>query len=355
MKRALYVGAHFPDRHASEAGHKTAYHYLHELSKSFKVDVALLTRSVSQEHIDGIVINQLHILESSKFSRLLMIFLGLFLLIPPRFATRLNFSTAWKMWLLSRNDYDAVFLDFSQVFPYIYLFRNVKNKTLSLHDLQSQVVSRKSIVERLLFYRMTKFYESRLLAKADVIYFQAPSDSDVLVHSYSIPKERLRLTAPALSDFVTHFERDKSDIQKHTILFWGAMGRVENSRAAIRFIDQTFGKILNRFPSAVLYVVGSNPPVSLRQRATPSVIITGFVEDPTEYFKLASLGIAPLEEGAGIKVKVLEMLECGLDVVTTDVGAEGIQSSPLLHLADIDDFAEAIERLWSQEASFENE
>lgn len=348
MKKALYVCAHFPDERAPEAGHKTAYWHLKKLSQSYSVDVALITRSLSSGTISGINVDTLHIFHVGALCRLLMAFFSLFLLIPPRFATRLSFPALIKMRSLARGEYDLVFFEFSQVFPYVCLFHRVANKVLSLHDLQAQVVSRKSLLERLTFYRMTLGFERRLLEKADSIHYQAPSDSEMLTRMYGMQRAKLHFTPPALSGFVNNFKRDQLSIRPYSILFWGAMGRVENSRAITRFIDKSFCSILQRFPSAVLYVVGSNPPMSLSQKASQSIVVTGFVDDPTEYFKIASVGIAPLEEGAGIKVKVLEMLECGLDVVTTPIGSEGIDHSSRLHIVNVGEFAEAIGALWEK-------
>jgi glycosyltransferase involved in cell wall biosynthesis len=50
----------------------------------------------------------------------------------------------------------------------------------------------------------------------------------------------------------------------------------------------------------------------------------GFVEDLTGLYRECRLFVAPLTEGGGIKIKVLEAMACGIPVVTTPIGAEGI-------------------------------
>jgi glycosyltransferase involved in cell wall biosynthesis len=50
----------------------------------------------------------------------------------------------------------------------------------------------------------------------------------------------------------------------------------------------------------------------------------GFVADLTPLFRESHLFVAPLPEGGGIKIKILEAMARGIPVVTTPVGAEGI-------------------------------
>ena len=60
------------------------------------------------------------------------------------------------------------------------------------------------------------------------------------------------------------------------------------------------------------------------------------------YYKKCHIVIAPLRQGAGIKIKVLEALTCGIDVVATGVGGEGI-THPQLHIVNNEiDFANKI-------------
>ena len=65
----------------------------------------------------------------------------------------------------------------------------------------------------------------------------------------------------------------------------------------------------------------------------------GFVEDLTPRFRECRLFLAPLPEGGGIKIKILEAMARGVPIVTTPVGAEGIASEAdsALYLSECDD------------------
>jgi len=62
----------------------------------------------------------------------------------------------------------------------------------------------------------------------------------------------------------------------------------------------------------------------VRCENTDGIIYDGFVNDIDTYISTASLFIAPIYIGAGLKMKITHALACGTPVLTTPVGAEGI-------------------------------
>ncbi len=72
--------------------------------------------------------------------------------------------------------------------------------------------------------------------------------------------------------------------------------------------------------------------------------ITGFVEDVDLYLRRAQLAVFPLQEGAGIKIKVLRAMAAGTPVITGDIGAEGIDEEyrVLIHAESDEDYIDAI-------------
>jgi glycosyltransferase involved in cell wall biosynthesis len=74
-------------------------------------------------------------------------------------------------------------------------------------------------------------------------------------------------------------------------------------------------------------VAGACPPPDITSNAADGLDVTGFLDDPAPCFCRAHLAILPLSSGAGVKVKVLECLASGLPVLTTAIGAEGIEAT----------------------------
>jgi len=108
------------------------------------------------------------------------------------------------------------------------------------------------------------------------------------------------------------------------------MNRRENEDAVIYFATEVLPGVAKVFPQVRFYVVGTNPSKRVRGLGSkdPRIVVTGYVERPSTYFRRAALAVAPLRLGGGIKVKVLECLAHGLPMVLSPVAAEGIGGAP---------------------------
>ena len=95
-------------------------------------------------------------------------------------------------------------------------------------------------------------------------------------------------------------------------------------------------------PDAILTVIGKNPPAGL---TGPGIEATGYVVDPMPYLAETSAFIVPLHAGGGMRVKILDAWSWGLPIVSTTIGAEGIDIQPgsdILIADTVDDFSQAV-------------
>ena len=356
--KALFIVAHSPSPDAPQAGHKTAFHFLSELSVTHDVEVVLLCKSEDLRAGDvplarlKQLASSIVVVPISPLARASGWLLGLSRGLAPRFCTRLSPAAMRHMrQLLATTSYDLVWAEFSQSAWVLTLLGPTLRVTLSLHDVQTHLVLAKSAFERLLTMGFTAQSERALLERANRIRVQSINDKWLLRSLFRIPGEKIEVVEPALSTFLSKVRRSSSVIEPHSLLFWGAMARRENSDAALGFLRDHFPILKQKYPDAKIYVVGSNPPKELLAMAGDAVVVTGFVEDPTPYFERAGLGIAPLSQGAGIKVKVLEMLRAGLPVISSVIGAEGIPIDAGLTVSSIDAFSQVIDKIWAAKGS----
>jgi polysaccharide biosynthesis protein PslH len=130
-----------------------------------------------------------------------------------------------------------------------------------------------------------------------------------------------------------------------TLLFSGTMNHPPNVEGILWFARE----ILPRIPGARLLVVGRDPTEAVRRlTADPRIEVTGDVPDIAAYFAHATAVVVPLRSGSGTRPKVLEALAAGRAIVSTRLGAEGLEVNPGTHLLLEDDparFAEAAGRL----------
>ena len=111
-------------------------------------------------------------------------------------------------------------------------------------------------------------------------------------------------------------------------LFVGSFGHRPNVLAARLLVRKIWPLVRRRRPAARLILAGRGSQEFLAGENTPTegIEARGFVDDLTPLFRTSRLFVAPLPEGGGIKIKILEALARGIPVLTTPVGAEGIAS-----------------------------
>ena len=110
------------------------------------------------------------------------------------------------------------------------------------------------------------------------------------------------------------------------VLFVGQFGREENQDAARWLTNEIWPTVRAAVPGAELVIAGAEPTPRMHADAdrAPGVRITGFVDDLGPLYRDASVFVAPLRAGAGVKFKVVDAVLAALPTVTTRIGAEGI-------------------------------
>ena len=132
------------------------------------------------------------------------------------------------------------------------------------------------------------------------------------------------LVLPTVYDVAAHVPPFEG---RSGILFLGGFEHAPNVDAAKRLVSEIMPLILRELADAHLTIVGAEPPSEIRSLASSHIEVAGWVEDLDPVLARHRLMLAPLSFGAGMKGKVVQCLAAGLPVVTTGVGAEGIEGS----------------------------
>ena len=132
------------------------------------------------------------------------------------------------------------------------------------------------------------------------------------------------------------------------LLFVGNFNHPPNVDAARFLLDDVLPGVRRRHPGVVVTVAGDGPPASLRARAGGDVHVPGFVADLEPLMRAATIVVAPLRSGGGMRVKVLEALAAGKAMVGTSRAFEGMGVIAGRHALIADDehgFIESVARL----------
>lgn len=133
-----------------------------------------------------------------------------------------------------------------------------------------------------------------------------------------------------------------------SLVFAGLLTYRPNIDGLTWFLEEVFPEIRARRPGCTLTVVGSGSPEQLAALSSPGVTCTGFVPDVKPPVREAAVSVVPLRMGGGTRLKVLEAMAMGKAIVSTRIGAEGIDVVSGVHLElrdDPVDFAEAVVEL----------
>ena len=133
-----------------------------------------------------------------------------------------------------------------------------------------------------------------------------------------------------------------------TVVFFGTLSYVPNTDGVIYFAKEIWPLIAKAHPEARCKIIGSRPPASLQELAGPGIELTGFVPDLRPHLAEAAVVVVPLRLGGGTRLKIVEAMAMGKAIVSTTLGAEGIEASPgqdILIEDQPEAFADVVSRL----------
>ena len=122
-----------------------------------------------------------------------------------------------------------------------------------------------------------------------------------------------------------------------------------NIDGVIWFSEKVFPLLLKAHPELKFFIVGNNPTQKVKNlERNPSIKVTGYVQEVTDYLASSSIVVVPLFIARGIQNKILEALSMGRAVVATLQANEGVNAKPgsqILIAENAHEFSEAVQSL----------
>lgn len=135
-------------------------------------------------------------------------------------------------------------------------------------------------------------------------------------------------------------------LEQPAVIFAGTLSHgTANVDATVWLVDEVMSIVWRQRPDVHLYVVGRNPAPPILGRRGPRVHVTGEVPSVVPYMRASATALVPLRWESGTRFKILEAFACQTPVVSTTLGAEGLDVEHGQHLLLADDarsFAGAI-------------
>ncbi|HTQ05744.1 MAG TPA: glycosyltransferase family 4 protein, partial [Polyangiaceae bacterium] len=259
--------------------------------------------------------------------------------------------------MLEEHSYDVVQYEFVHMAPFGFDKRRFPRTVFVLdeHNIEYDVLKRTAEARTNLPRRVYNALNWRKLEREERASWRrfdgilATSERDATFIRRDLPSARV-LVAPNGVD-VREFTPVTGGEEPETLLFFGAINYFPNQDGVVYFIDHVFPLIRARRPNARFVVVGPGANEQVLARQGNGVEILGMVESVAPYIDRASAVVVPLRIGGGTRLKIVEALAKGKPVVSTRLGAEGIEVVDGQHLLLADepaDFAAAVERLFTE-------
>jgi glycosyltransferase involved in cell wall biosynthesis len=235
--------------------------------------------------------------------------------------------------ILAGGSFDVVQLEGIYLAPYISTIRRYSTAlaVMRAHNVEHEIWERiatnesnqlKKIYYRLLARRIRRF-ETRTMNRYDLLVPITPRDLDSFRKlGNTCPAQ----VCPAGIDINPGYITPVLD--KQSLFFLGSLDWIPNQEGLLWFVSVVFPELIRRIPGSTLHIAGRNAPVWLSGRLTgPGITFHGEITDAHSFMLAHGILVAPYFSGGGMRVKIAEAMSLGIPVITTPLGAEGIDIS----------------------------
>lgn len=234
--------------------------------------------------------------------------------------------------ILQNESFDIVQFETLFIGPYLEVIRKYSNAKIVLrsHNIEHLIWQRVALVCRnplkKLYLRhlarTLKYYELGILNRFDGIATITQTDADFFKkNGCSIPV----IAIPFGIDLGRFKENMGIEAEFPSLFHIGAMNWMPNEEGIRWFLDYVWPLVNRKFPKLKFYLAGREMPAWLANANIPNLVVVGEVDDAFDFMYSKSVEIVPLFSGSGIRIKIIEGMAAGRAVISTTIGAEGIQ------------------------------
>jgi glycosyltransferase involved in cell wall biosynthesis len=243
--------------------------------------------------------------------------------------------------ILKSETFDIIHIESIYMAPYIPLIRKYsKAKILMrLHNIEHQIWERLSENEHnpvmKLAYKVNAHQLRRVERKIllEVDGYMSISEPDYQYFHDTMPNVPGVVIPFGIN--VDNYDMEDDDYiatEQPSLFHLGSMNWSPNVEGIEWFLDEVWPDILTAHPELTFTLAGHDIPDSIRNRQDKNVTVVGAVPDANEFMMDHDIMVVPLLSGSGIRIKIVEAMALGRVVITTSIGAEGLDVQDGKHL-----------------------
>jgi glycosyltransferase involved in cell wall biosynthesis len=175
-------------------------------------------------------------------------------------------------------------------------------------------------------YNYLKRQESNLHLNADILFTCSKED---LLTLKALNKDKIQAFVVPNGTSLKQINNLNAKPIKNRLLFCGALDTTPNKNGLLWFYNRIWPVLKQSLNPVSLTVVGRNGNDTAYEplKQDSQINFIGEVDDVSEYYANSDIALVPLLEGSGTRLKILEAMSFGIPVVSTSIGAEGIDYS----------------------------
>lgn len=271
------------------------------------------------------------------------------------------FSTDFDIKLtrtLKAEKYDVIHLESLFMTPYMGTIRRLSKAPVVVrtHNLEYVIWEKIAKGTANVFKRVYLSYLSRKLKGYELKTLNEVHGIASISEEDKKRFERLGIRTPMKSipfgiDYNKYSEYPDGETEQ-ALFHLGSMDWSPNQEGILWFLQEIWPKVHALKPNLKLYLAGRNMPNHLLNGSWPNVSVIGEVADAKQFMKSKAIMIVPLLSAGGIRVKIIEGLALGKAIISTSIGAEGIDcvhDQQLLIADSISEWVKGITRLIDEE------
>jgi glycosyltransferase involved in cell wall biosynthesis len=226
------------------------------------------------------------------------------------------------------------------------------------HNVEAQIWRRHAAhasnpLKRLYFQlqaRRMESFESAVCRTVKRVIAVSAEDARLMQSAYRLPPGHVQAVDTGVDTAFFEPPADQQSQPRADLVFVGSMDWMPNIDGMVWFVREILPLIHAERPETTVAIVGRKPAPEILALAGDRVHVTGTVDDTRPWLWGSRVSIVPLRIGGGTRLKIFESMAARTPVISTKIGAEGLQVDDGSHISIADqpaDFARACCRLLS--------